>query len=118
MIRVYTPEEDELIRRYYTVKGMGSRYIHKLLPHRSRRSIVNRAKKLHLECVRELTPRERRARTEAINAARRAKRAADPQRYRDYERMIRERAKQDPWEDAYRFAAWCREMLRPMRAFA
>lgn len=27
-------------------------------------------------------------------------------------------AKRDPWEDSYRFAAWCREMLRPMRAFA
>lgn len=66
----------------------------------------------------KLTPRERRARTDAINAARRARRAADPQRYRAMERASRERAKQDPWEDAYRFAAWCREMLRPMRAWA
>ncbi len=47
----YTPDEDDVIRQHYTAKG--SRYIHALLPHRSRRSIVNRAKKLHLECVRE-----------------------------------------------------------------
>lgn len=115
MIPRYTPEEDAVIRAHY---HRGSAHVHALLPHRSKRSIVNRAKHLHLERPRILTPKERRARADAINESRRTKRAADPQKYRDYERMIRERAKQDPWEDAYRFAAWCREMLRPMRAFA
>lgn len=113
MIPHYTHAEDAVLREHY---HRGPRYIHTLLPHRSRSSIVNRAKKLHLECTRTLTPKERRARTETINAKRRAARAADPQKFRDYERSVRERAKLDPWEDAYRFAAWCREMLRPMRA--
>lgn len=115
MIPHYTPAEDAVIREHY---HRGPRYIHTLLPHRSRRSIANRAKKLHVERSRERTPAERRAKAEAINAARRAKRAADPQKYRDRERASRERAKLDPWENSYRFAAWCREMLRPMRAFA